>query len=123
MRLSSSVVTVGKHNTVSVLAINLNDHDLSFTNNKQVAVFQYLSPPEEEEFIDIGPEILALVKMEKAVVSREIIQLIRMRKTKAGKQPQRPFTEYDKIWFPTPEICQNLNNSCTLLRNFFSEHR
>ena len=44
MRLSSSVVTVGKHNTVSVLAINLIDHDLSFTNNKQVSVFQFLSP-------------------------------------------------------------------------------
>ena len=48
LRLSSSVVTVGKDNTVSILAINLNDHTLTFTKkNKQVAVFQFFSPQEE----------------------------------------------------------------------------
>ena len=44
LRLSSSVVKVGKDNTVSILAINLNDHAITFTKNKQVAVFQFLSP-------------------------------------------------------------------------------
>ena len=48
-RLSSSVVTVGRGNAVSILAINLNDHATTFTKNKKVAVFQFLSPQDEEE--------------------------------------------------------------------------
>ena len=39
LRLSSSVVTVGKDNTVSILAINLNDHAITFTKNQQVGSF------------------------------------------------------------------------------------
>ena len=34
LRLSSSVVAVGKDNTVSIVAINLNDHTITFTKNK-----------------------------------------------------------------------------------------
>ena len=56
----SIVVTVGKVNTVSILAINLKDHAKTFTKNKQVAVFQFLSPQDEEELIEVGPEFLAL---------------------------------------------------------------
>ena len=40
LKLSSSVVTVGKDNIVSILALNLNDHSITFPKNKQVAVFQ-----------------------------------------------------------------------------------
>ena len=39
LKLSSSVVTVGKDNTVSILALNLNDHSITFPKNNQVAVF------------------------------------------------------------------------------------
>ena len=69
--LSSSVVTVGRDITVSISAINLNDHaKTSFTKNKQVAVFLFLSPQDEEELTEIGPEILALNKMK----NREILR-------------------------------------------------
>ena len=44
---------------VSILALNLNDHSITFPKNKQVAVFQFLSPQEEEKLIEIGPELLA----------------------------------------------------------------
>ena len=63
LKLPSSVVTVGKDNMVSILALNLNDHSITFPKNKQVAVFQFLSPQEEEKVIEIGPELLALDKM------------------------------------------------------------
>ena len=39
LKLSSSVVTVGKDNRVSILALNLKDHSITFPKNKQVAVF------------------------------------------------------------------------------------
>ena len=97
LRLSSSVVTVGKDNTVSILAINLNDHAITFTKNKQVAVFQFLSPQEEEEIIEIGPDILAPDKMKNGEIFREINQLMRVGKTRGGRQPKRPPPEYDKI--------------------------
>ena len=48
LKLSSSVVTVEKDNMVSILALNFNDHSITFPKNKQVAVFQFLSPQEEE---------------------------------------------------------------------------
>ena len=69
LKLSSSVVTVGKDYTVSILAINLNDLDIIFiTRNKQVAVFQFLSPKEQEGLIKIGPRILALDRMKNGEV-------------------------------------------------------
>ena len=37
LRLSSSVVTVGKDYTVSILAINLNDPAITFTKKKQTS--------------------------------------------------------------------------------------
>ena len=39
LKLSSSVVTVGKDIMISILALNLNDHSKTFPKNKQVAVF------------------------------------------------------------------------------------
>ena len=74
LRLSSSVVTVGKRNTVAILVINLNDHATTFTKNKKVAVFQFLSPQDKKELIEVGPEILAVNKMKNGEVLREINQ-------------------------------------------------
>ena len=39
LKLSSSVVTVGKDNMVSILALNLKDHSKTFPKKKQGAVF------------------------------------------------------------------------------------
>ena len=75
LRVSSSVVSVGKDNTVSILAFNLNDHAKTFTKNKHVAVFHFLSPQDEDELIEIGPEILAFNKMKNGEVLREVNQL------------------------------------------------
>ena len=44
LKLSSSVVTVGKDNMISILALYFNDHSITFPKNKQVAVFHCLSP-------------------------------------------------------------------------------
>ena len=75
LKLSSSVVTVGKDNTVSMLALNLNDHSITVPKNKQVAVFQFLSPQKEEKLIEIGPELLALDKMKNGEILNQINQL------------------------------------------------
>ena len=97
LRLSSSVVTVGKDKTISILAIHLNEHAITFTRNKQVAVFQFLSPQEEAELFEIGTDILALDKMKNGEIFRKINQPMRVGKTRGGRQPKRPPPEYDKI--------------------------
>ena len=119
LKLSSSVVTVVKDNMVSILALNLNDHSITFPKNKQVAVFQFLSPQKEEKLIEIGPELLALDKMKNGELFNQIHQLLRVRNNTSSRQPKRPSPEYDKIWFPHPETCQNPENLPPLLRKVF----
>ena len=48
LKLSSAVVKVGKNIAVQVLAINLNEDVITLPKNKQIAIFQFLSPQEEE---------------------------------------------------------------------------
>ena len=79
LKLSSSVVTVGKDNMVSILALNLYDHSITFPKNKQVAVFQILSPQEGEKLIEVEPELLALDKMKNGEILNQINQLLRVR--------------------------------------------
>ena len=52
-------------------------------------------------------------------VLREINQLMRVGKTRGGRQPKRPPPEYDKIWLPMPEICQHPDDLPPLQRKFF----
>ena len=119
LKLSSSVVTVGKDNMVSILALNLNHHSLTFPKNKQVAVFQFLSPQEEEKQIENGPELLALDKKKNGEVLNHINQILRVRNNRRLRQPKRPLPEYDKSWFPTPETCQNPENLPPRQRKIF----
>ena len=96
----------------------MNDHAITFTKNKQVAVFQFLSPQEEEDLIEIGPDILALDKMKNGEIFREMNQLMRVGIT-GGRQPKCPPPEYEKIWFATPETCRNPDNLPSLQRKGF----
>jgi len=79
LRLSSTVVTVAGNNMVSILALNLNDHSIAFPKNKRIAVFQFLSPQEEEELIEIGPELLSLNQMKNREILNQMNQLLRVR--------------------------------------------
>ena len=119
LSVSSPVVTGGKNNTVSILAIKLNDHALTFTKKIRVAVFQFLSRQDENELIVVGPETLALNKMRDGDGLHEMKKLLRVGKTKRGREPKRPPPEYDNIWFPTPDICQNPGNLPPLQRTVF----
>ena len=87
LELSSSVVTVGKDNMVYILALNLNDHSITFPKNKQVAVFQFFSPEEEEKLIEIGPELLALDKMENGELLNHINYFSELQITEVADSP------------------------------------
>ena len=119
LKLSSSVVTVGKDNMLSILALNINDHSITFPQNQQVAVFQFFSPQEEKKLIEIGPELLALDKMKNGELLNQINKLLRVRNNRSSRQPKRASPDYDKIWFPTPETCKNPANLPPLQMKFF----
>ena len=90
LRLSSSVVTVGKDNTVPVLAINMNEHVKTLTKDKAMASFQLLSPQDGEDLIEVGPDFLALGKMKNGQILSEknqFLQLSNMEKKSSRRPP------------------------------------
>ena len=106
---------------MSILALNRNDHYITFPKNKHVTVFQFPSPQEEEELIKIGPELLSLDKMKNREFLDQLNKFLRVRNNRGFRQPKNPPTDYDKIWFPTPETCQNPENLPPTQRKIFEK--
>ena len=104
---------------VSILALNLNGHSITFPKNKQVAAFQFLSPQEEEKLTEIGPELLALDKLTNGEILSHLNQLLRVRNNRSSRRPKRPSPEYDKNCFPTQQTCQNPENLPSLQKKIF----
>ena len=97
----------------------MNEHTVTSTKSKQIAIFHFLSPQEEVELFEIGPELLALDTMKDGEVVPEINQLMRVGKTRGERKLKSPPPEYDKIRFLTLESCQHPDNLPTLRREFF----
>ena len=116
---SSLVVAVGNDNMVSILAVNAHDHSITFPKKKQVAVSQFLFPKEEEKLIETGAKLLTLNGTKNGEVLNQINQLLRVGKNRRVRQPKRPRHENHKIWFPTPETCQNPEDLPPLQTKFF----
>ena len=119
LKLSSAVVKVGKENNISIIAINLSEHNVTITKNKQIAVFQFLSPQDEEELIEIGPDLLALDKMKDGEIFNSVNQILSTGKVHGKSQPKRPPPDYDEIWFPTSETCPNPENLPSFQRKIY----
>ena len=69
--------------------------------------------------IEIEPDFLALDKMKSGEILNQLNQLLRVRSNRGNRQPKRPLPQYGKIWFPTPETCQNPENLHPLQRKSF----
>ena len=104
LSLSSFVVTVGKDNIVSILAINLIDHANTFTKNKQITVFRFLSPQVKEDNI----ELLAIHSMKDGEVLRENIQLMRWEEKEEEDKLNILFLHMMKFGFPHHKIVKIL---------------
>ena len=119
LKLLSTVVIVGKDNNISIIAINLNKHNVTLTKNKRLAVFQFLSPQDKEELIEFGPDLLVLDKMKDGEIFNSLNQILSAGKVHGKNQLKRPPTEYNKILFPTPETCPNPENLPNLQRKVY----
>ena len=82
--------------------------------NEQIEVFHFLSPKQEEELIEIGRQLLSLVKIKNSGILNELIQLFRVRNGKGVRKPKRPPADYNKFRFHTPEVCPNPDNRLSL---------
>ena len=103
-----AVIKVGKDNNISFIAIILNEHNITLAKNKQIAVFQFISPQGEEELIQSGPDLLALDKLKDGEKFNSVNQILSTGKIHGKNQPKRPTPDFVEIWFPTPETCPNL---------------
>ena len=118
LKLSSAVMKVGKDSNISILAISLNELKVTLPKNKQIAVFQFLSPQDEEDMIEIGPDRLTLDRMKDGEIFNNVNQFLSTGKIHGKDQPTRPPPDYDKIWFPTQETCPNPENLPSLREKF-----
>ena len=57
--------------------------------------------------------------MKNGDILREMNQLLRVGKTRGGRQPKRPPPEYDRLSFLTPQTCRNPDKFPPLHRNVF----
>ena len=84
-RISSSKVKVGKVNNVFTLANKLNGSEIP--KNKQVEVFLFLSPREENSIFKFREVIMVLHKMKKIENLRHTKQRELLKTVKRGQQP------------------------------------
>ena len=102
-----------------IIAIILKEHNVTITKNNQNAVFQFSSPQDEMEVIEIGPDFLGLHKVKDGEVFNSVNQILSTGKVHGQNQPERPPPDYDKIWFPPPETCPNLETLPSLQRKIY----
>ena len=93
--------------------------NVTITINKQIAVFQFPSPQDEEELIQISPNILALDKMKNGEILARKNQIWSTGKVHGQNQSNRPPPDSDNIWFPTKETGPNVEILPSLQRKIY----
>ena len=109
--LTSSLSTVGKNNTLYVSALNIIEHPITINSRTEVGRFSILSTEQADQLIQIDPQLIKLAKSRnKDDYFAELNQLIQEFTQHKPGQARRPPPEYSKLWFPTPETCEDPSN-------------
>ena len=109
---TSSLSTVGKGNVIMISALNITDHDITIQQRTEVGKFSVLTPEQAEKLIQIDPQLIALARLKNSDATiAEINQVIEDETRRGKSQPSRPNPEYHKLWFPTPETCEDQKHS------------
>ena len=116
------MTTVGKNNKLFIFAINITEHPITIANKTEVAKFSILTAEQAKNLTAIDPELIALAAQKSENNSIiEINQLIQDYCRQGKNQPSRPAPEYDKLWFPTPETCDNPDQLPPLQREVYDQ--
>ena len=106
--LITSLSTVEKGNVVSLSAINVTDHPITVTYGCPIATFEFLSSEQAEKLYPVDPQLIALAKLRNpSNIVGELNMLVLDENFTSNQQPPRPPPEYKKLWFPTPETCDD----------------
>ena len=120
--ITSSLSTVGKNNTLYICAINITEHPITINSRTEVGRFSILSTEQADQLIQIDPQLITLAKSRnKDDYFAELNQLIQdFTRHKPGKT-RRPPPEYSKLWFPTPETCEDPSNLPLLEQEIYDQ--
>ena len=111
MALTSSLRTVGTNNTLYVSALNVTVYPITINSRTEVGRFSILSREQAEQLIQIDPQLITLAKSRnKDDYFSELTQPIQDFTQHKPGQTMRPPLEYRKLWFPTPETCEDPSN-------------
>ena len=121
--LTSSLSKFDDTGKVFVSAINLSDNQFTLNNQTEIAYFEILNEAQADSLIEIDPQLISLAKMRNPDNSEgELIQLIEDFHFKKIDTPTgRPAPDYSKLWFPTPETCNDFSNLTPLQREVFDQ--
>ena len=120
--LTSSLSTVGRKNTLYVSALNVTEHPITINSRTEVGRFSILSAEQADRLIQIDPQLIALAKSRnKDDYFTELNQLIQDFTQQKPGQTKRPPPEYSKLWFPTPETCEDPSNLPFLQQEIYDQ--
>ena len=120
--LTSSLSTVGANNTLFIAAVNITDRPITIKNQTEIARFSILTAEQAQNLTVIDPELISLAKHKSSENTiLEINQLIQDFCRQGKNQPPRPAPEYEKLWFPTPETCNNPDQLQPLQKEIYDQ--
>ena len=84
---------------------------ITISNRTDVGRFSILSTEQADQLIQIDPQLITLAKSRNQDdYFAELNQLIQDFNQHKPGQTRRPPTEYNKLWFPTRETCEDPSN-------------
>ena len=122
--LTSSLSKIDNTGKVFVSAINhLCDNQITLNNQTEIASFEFLKKAQADNLLEIDPHLISLAKMRNPDdFEGELNQLIqdfhfKNIDTPTGRAPPG----YSKLWFPTPESCNDFSELTPLQREIYDQ--
>ena len=121
--LTSSLSKIDDTGKVCVSAINLSDNQITLNNQTEIAHFEFLNEAQADNLIEIEPQLISLAKMRNPDdFEGELNQLIQdFHFRKIDTPTGRPPPDCSKLWFPTPETCNDFSNLTPLQREIYDQ--
>ena len=121
--LTSSLSKNDDTGKVFVSAVKFSDNQITLNNQTEIAHFEFLNEVQADNLIEIDPQLISLAKMRNPDdFEGELNQLLQDFQFKKSDTPTgRPPPDYSKLWFPTPETCNDFFNLTPLQKEIYDQ--
>ena len=107
---NESLSTISSENKLYISVLSFADDLVTLPNKTEIGRFHILTSDQAENLFPIDLSIISLARMKSSEdVKAEINQLIQNTIANPERQSTKPPPEYNKLWFPTPETCTDVN--------------